>query len=874
MRHGDKLRTKDISNPLHANLQVMSTFASLPPEILYHIGSHLSIVDNKVLRYVCRYINQAVEPLALPSLSFCLKHPILGLLYAEKLNVYAERTTRATAHVRKLAVISENQLRYSNDRKTTSLRGIPNAPPASYQELLEIFLNLLLSLNNVDTFEWHLDHEVSEQVISKIFSFLSSQPIKKLKIMFDRPALLSDSLLPFNHPWIVRELVFTDCVSIRSLLGWHMDTVQLLKLPRRLIANCPDLEHLSLKTLCFHAAPQAPRLHDFLPHGTSNTNSTTVTTKPPLRLKSLSVSYLRMHLDQAMLYHLRSLQYLHIRSLLTMPEHDDPISTIMRTLRTEKIHLRGLNLNTFDVDDEVIEYLLSYSNTGVIQKITFENKKEVPHVVPGDESNVAKRFFAEVLPAVAGSLQALDITTSDLLDSWSFSPLYAEPIKHCHKLQTLCLSVEAEANNNAEAEKLNAYVERTTRATAHLRKLMINPEPFSEQLRAKAGRQPPPHQPIHPTVAKGDQPLLQTFSALLLSLDNVKTVDFHINAEVSERTITAVFSFLSLPSIRKLSVTLDRLALDFQSLLPFKSPWTVSELAYNQTSFSMLTTSFITAPAALKEALTKLPRCMIANCPNLERLSLRAGYTHTPLPITLHNFLHCNTDTRTAIATTPHLKLKSLSALGIPIHSDQAVLCHLRSLQYLYIRLPLTPERGDSISTIMRTLQTEKIHLRGLDLDTSDVDNEVIEYLLSYANTGIIRAIVFENRTKRPFTSAPDASSVAQRFFAEALPAVAGSLRSLYITTSDPSDSWSFRPWHAETIGLCHKLENLCLSVDGDVNNNAEIALGTCSKLLPTQPPTVHRVHDEIARIPIQSLLAWSHPYQFIDMVASWDELR
>lgn len=120
----------------------------------------LSIAENKTLRYVCQYINQAVEPLALSSLALCLTAPALDL-YSKKLNAYAERTTRAAAHVRKLAVISQEQLKHFHhlqvedwrNKTIASYRGIPIEAPASYQQLLEVFLNLLLSLDNVTTFE-------------------------------------------------------------------------------------------------------------------------------------------------------------------------------------------------------------------------------------------------------------------------------------------------------------------------------------------------------------------------------------------------------------------------------------------------------------------------------------------------------------------------------------------------------------------------------------------------------------------------------------------------------------------------------------------------------------------------------------------------
>ncbi|KAF5316150.1 hypothetical protein D9619_006604 [Psilocybe cf. subviscida] len=433
----------------------MSHFASLPPEIIYHIGSHLSIADNKSLRHVCQYISQVVEPLALFSLTFCLKDSILHL-YAKKLNAYAERTTRAAAHVRKLAVISQDQLTdfhhvHAEERRNKTIaryHGTPVAPPANYQQLLEAFLNILLSLDKVITFDWYLDYDMSEPVVSNIFTFVSSPSIKKLKITFNRPALVTDSLVHFDHPWTVRELVLTGFAPIHSART-RGGTVQLAELSRRLIANCPDLEHLSLQTLFSEANGDAPRLHDFLPHDASN--SAGITTKPPLRLKSLSMSNLRMHLNQAMLYHLRSLQHLHVRFPLTTPERDgDPISMIMRTLRTEKIHLRGLNLNTPDVENEVIEYLLSYSNTGTIQEIAFENKNERTYIDAQDASIIAERFFGEVLPGVAGSLRSLNITTIDRSDSWSFNPLYSESIKLCHKLESLCLSVDGEANDNAE----------------------------------------------------------------------------------------------------------------------------------------------------------------------------------------------------------------------------------------------------------------------------------------------------------------------------------------------------------------------------------------------------------------------------------------
>lgn len=119
----------------------------------------LSIADNKILRRACRYIGEVVEPLALSSLAICLDASVL-YLQAEMLNAYVERTTRATAHLRKLIIVPEpsKQIRVQAWGQLVTGHGLhptgsTGAASESYQQLLQTFFALLLSLDNVNTVE-------------------------------------------------------------------------------------------------------------------------------------------------------------------------------------------------------------------------------------------------------------------------------------------------------------------------------------------------------------------------------------------------------------------------------------------------------------------------------------------------------------------------------------------------------------------------------------------------------------------------------------------------------------------------------------------------------------------------------------------------
>jgi len=194
----------------------------------------------------------------------------------------------------------------------------------------------------------------------------------------------------------------------------------------RIICNSPNLTTLDIDTGFLIASVEAPSLHRLL---------SAEIDRPPMPLKRLALRHVRTRLDEDVLYHLKSLQSLSIHFNLTTRVQGSHLNEIWDALRMESVHLSSIDVNLTEVDDALLDYLLSYDG---IREVVFDNSARL---WTSPETNaVAVRFFKDVLPKIAVSLEVLHLETISE-GAWCFSADNAAVISKCINLKKLTVSV-------------------------------------------------------------------------------------------------------------------------------------------------------------------------------------------------------------------------------------------------------------------------------------------------------------------------------------------------------------------------------------------------------------------------------------------------
>lgn len=193
----------------------------------------------------------------------------------------------------------------------------------------------------------------------------------------------------------------------------------------KVVLQSPDMTCLQLDTGYYAATVAAPSLHDILPKDTN---------LPPLPIESLNLRCMRTLLDAETLYHLHSLKSLSIHFNLTTTIQGSHFFQIWETLKNESIHLTSIDVNLTEVDDSLLDYLLSYEG---IEQIIFDNSARL---WSRHGESIANRFFDEVLPKVARTLRVLHLVTISL-GAWCFGRNNAGSIAQCKRLEELTVSI-------------------------------------------------------------------------------------------------------------------------------------------------------------------------------------------------------------------------------------------------------------------------------------------------------------------------------------------------------------------------------------------------------------------------------------------------
>ncbi|KAF8961953.1 hypothetical protein BDZ97DRAFT_1826785, partial [Flammula alnicola] len=364
---------------------------------------------NRTLRLVCHAICSAVEPLALSHLSIDVKMNTINETI-EKLEAYAKHRTRATDYVRTVSISSLCPAERPSHWPTWEyMAGFVGNPRVHRLQVEDDFQNALsaalFALNSVRALSWCTHRYDPNWAFGTISAYVTIRRVQELSISFTAGC----------HP----NLAFLDMGGLHTLCFDDLarpgvDNASIVVALATVIENSPDLENLSITTGSCGVTNNAPTLGDFFPKRLG---------RPPMQLKSLSLHTVRILLDATTLYHLRSLESLSIHFNITTSIQGQSLPAIWKILGTESIHLKKVNVNIVDVEDELLDYLSSYEG---IRDITFDNNEVIYSTT---EANVfASRFFHDVLPRIAGTLEKiaqckqlkeLTVSVVDLIQSHS-----------------------------------------------------------------------------------------------------------------------------------------------------------------------------------------------------------------------------------------------------------------------------------------------------------------------------------------------------------------------------------------------------------------------------------------------------------------------
>ncbi|KAF8961623.1 hypothetical protein BDZ97DRAFT_1828256 [Flammula alnicola] len=275
------------------------------------------------------------------------------------------------------------------------------------------------------TCRWCVYYDIG--IFETVSEFLSTRRIPDLSISFISDGKYPKSSFPNMVP-----------AGLHSLhIGGHLEFGDDFE---EIVANCkelapivessPGLANLSIMIgSLFHnqETTMIPTLRDFLPSAMG---------RPPMRLKSLSLENVRVPLDKTTLYHLRSLESLsiHFNFKYPPPVRDSPFPMV--------------NVHILDVEDELLDYLSSYEG---IQELRFDSSSGLSKSSTAETDDVATRFFCEVLPNIAGTLEVLHLGGT-FRDRWCFDESYREAILKCMQLKELTVSVDVDSPQSPGVE--------------------------------------------------------------------------------------------------------------------------------------------------------------------------------------------------------------------------------------------------------------------------------------------------------------------------------------------------------------------------------------------------------------------------------------
>jgi hypothetical protein len=219
--------------------------SSLPNEVVFAIGEHLTRLSVLEAILVCRQWSEVLRPFLLSLIrKTAWHHPNFPIKHHWAVNIDNSALASHLHHVKSLEWHNNFSL---TSQKVLASTG-PQIPAERFGTLLTMMPNLAILVLRMET---HGPDLVFLEVIGSL------QTLKKLKV--DMPAgkvaIPIESMFPLfsrleelhlEGTWYQRKPTTTPLVLAESEMSWRIKRLTIDLLDLSLIRNCPDLEHLRL----------------------------------------------------------------------------------------------------------------------------------------------------------------------------------------------------------------------------------------------------------------------------------------------------------------------------------------------------------------------------------------------------------------------------------------------------------------------------------------------------------------------------------------------------------------------------------------------------------------------------------------------------
>ncbi|TFK73151.1 hypothetical protein BDN72DRAFT_835169 [Pluteus cervinus] len=385
----------------------------LPLEILHTIVAYQDCERLKVLRQVCRILNQLVEPLlssaiTLTSITACYTP---SPPFYELLEALANGMTNIGSHARSLSMMCLTRSLISNNANDK------DHERNNEDKMRKWFLLALGSLKGVRCVSWVIDSSDPQGIQNGIIQWLINLP------------MLEELTLAWNSG-ISGDIRLDHISNLKKLhIEGTPQTLRdgLLQQVVSIISNSPKLVSLAVTIGGYNTGENK--------HLTFNSLfSMLPTSLPPLGLTEvISVApYFPLCLDDAALRHLKGLKSLKLEGILHKDKNEEGASSWDK-LRLHCIQLEELELT--NVEDTALGYLASYSGLRALRFPDIDGSQATR------VDQLATMFYTKVLPKHVETLEDLTLL-SPFGSGWSFNAKYFDVLSQCKRLKTLHVAWE------------------------------------------------------------------------------------------------------------------------------------------------------------------------------------------------------------------------------------------------------------------------------------------------------------------------------------------------------------------------------------------------------------------------------------------------
>ncbi|KAF9266006.1 hypothetical protein L218DRAFT_997358 [Marasmius fiardii PR-910] len=350
----------------------MIHFLDLPNELICEIGSQVSLKTLQQLRLCNTRLKEALAPVLFTSVG---------------LRITSSPTFRRVTFSRYVKYLSIGSWR-SHDK---------------------VDLSPLYDFRNVRAVRWQLAGTESEQLVNRIFEYLSCLPYLS---EFHFTSYHSSSFpIPFDR-YLIRNL------SVLSVQGpFYGDSLGVTPALFHLITNNPSLTSISLDVAWSSNPLHSSQLFEGLPPDFCSS------------LRHLRLPRWHVNISSACI---RMMPVLSSLDVTLLPPSGIGNDALWILLREEGIRLRDLAVTV--ISQELVDYLQSYSGLETL----------VLSDVESDQTrNASEAFYQKVLPKHAQTLVSLTVDAQNTHE-WCLTQKNAMAFQSCRNLMNLSVSVKAE----------------------------------------------------------------------------------------------------------------------------------------------------------------------------------------------------------------------------------------------------------------------------------------------------------------------------------------------------------------------------------------------------------------------------------------------